>query len=263
MPFPEVDEAALDADLSFAMDQAIHVVSSALALRKSKDIRVRQPLSRLVVVPADATTRSAIERFEDVIAAEINVKAIELRDDAEALVRHEAKPDFGRLGKRFGKKTQAVAQAIRAMDPDELRAAQKEGRDVMVSVDGEQEAIQSDEFSLVEVVPEGLAASETAAGTLAIDLVVTDELRIEGLARDVVRHVQQLRKEKDLEMEDRIVLRYEVEGDDLSRAFVDWDDYIRAETLASEMSADTGLLGGPAKQVKLGAHRLAIDLERA
>jgi isoleucyl-tRNA synthetase len=262
-PFPEVDEAALDADLSFAMDQVVHVVSSALPPPKNPDIRVRQPLSRLIVAPADATTRSAIQRFEDVIAAEINVKAIELRDSAERLVRHEAKPDFGKLGKRFGKNTQAVAEAIRAVDPKVLRAAQREDRAVTVVVNGEQEEIQGDEFSLVEVVPEGLAVSETAAGTLAIDLVLTDALRIEGLARDVVRHVQQLRKEKDLEMEDRIVLRYEVEGEQLSLAFEEWNAYIRAETLATEMAASAGLFGGSAKQIKLGTHRLAIDLERA
>ncbi len=262
-PFPEVDETALDEGLSFAMDQVVRVVSQALGLRKRKDIRVRQPLAVLTVAAEDEPTRTAVKQFADVIAAELNVKSVEVVDEPSALVSHEAKPDFARLGRRLGKATPAVARALAAMPVADLAAAQRADGAVTVVADGAEVLVQPDEFHLVVVTPDHLAVSEAPGLTLALDVTITDALRVEGLARDVVRHVQQLRKERGLEMEDRIVLRYEVDGADLARAWADWGDTISAETLATSVEPTAGLLDGEGKTVTLQGQRLAIDLSKA
>jgi len=258
--FPEVDEALLDEDLSFAMDEVVAVVSQALGLRKTRNLRVRQPLARLIAVPADSRTADAIRTFEDVIAAELNVKAVEIAESADALLSYEVKPNFKVLGRRFGKMTQPVAGALARTSPDALRAAEADGQPYRLDVDGTIHEIQSEEYTLAAVTPEDLAVSETQSVTLALDVAITDELLVEGLARDVVRHVQQLRKERDLEMEDRIHLRWSADGGPLTQAFADWADYIAAETLATTVEPLTDATVG--KQVKLAGHALAIDLDR-
>ncbi len=260
-PFPAVDEAALDEELSFAMDEVVKVVSQALALRKSKDLRVRQPLRTLRCIPTEARTGAAIERFADVIAAELNVKQVVVEDRAEGLLTYQVKPDFGRLGKRLGKATPHVARALQAMDPAAIAAAQAEQRPLPVPVEGTDYLVQPDEVRLEAVTPEGLAVSETPTGTLALDVALDDELRIEGLARDVVRHVQQLRKERDLEMEDRIHLSWDSEDADLARAIESWAEYIDAETLS--LRTTRGVDAGAAKQVQITGKALSIDLAKA
>ncbi|MDP7115132.1 MAG: DUF5915 domain-containing protein, partial [Myxococcota bacterium] len=261
--FPQVDEALLDEELSFSMDEVIKVVSQSLALRKSKDMRVRQPLARLVVVPADERVRAAIEQFSEVIAAELNVKAVEFLDSADGLLSYRVKPNFGLLGKRLGKATPLVAKALAGMDPVEVAAAQRDERPLTVAVDGTDYLVEAGEYALETVTPANLAVSETSTATLALDVELTDALRIEGVARDVVRHVQQLRKERDLEMEDRIHLRWDSTGDDLNAALADWANYVAAETLAVDVVKVDGLSGGAVKAIKLAGQILAIDLDRA
>ena len=261
--FPGVDEALLDEELSFSMDQAIKVVSQSLALRKSKDMRVRQPLARLVVVPADDRVREAIAQFAEVIAAELNVKAIEFLDSADELLSYQVKPNFGLLGKRLGKATPHVAKTLGAMDAGEVAAAQRDERPLTVTVDDTDYLIEPTEYALEAVTPDDLAVSETSTAILALDVAITDALRIEGVARDVVRHVQQLRKERDLEMEDRIHLRWDATGDDLPAALADWGDTVAAETLALDVQRVDGLAGDDAKTVKLAGQTLTIDIERA
>jgi len=262
-PFPQVDESLLDEGLSFSMDEVIKVVSQSLALRKSKDIRVRQPLARLVVVPADERVRAAIDQFSEVIAAELNVKAVEFLDSADGLLSYRVKPNFGLLGKRLGKATPLVAKALGGMDPSEVAAAQREERPLTVPVDGTDYLVEPGEYALETVTPDNLAVSETSTATLALDVAITDALRVEGVARDVVRHVQQLRKERDLEMEDRIHLRWDAGAADLEAAFADWADYVAAETLAVDVLKVGGLAGDAVKTVKLAGQPLAIDLDRA
>ncbi len=262
LPFPEVDEQALDEDLSYAMDQVVRLVSQSLALRKSKDIRVRQPLARLIAVPVEKAAGEAIEQFADVIAAELNVKQVVVEDSTEGLLTYQVKADFGKLGKRLGKATPLVAKALAGMDPAALQAAQKSDNPVVVAYGDEQTEIEPDEFKLVAVTPDNLAVSETPAGVTALDVDITDELHIEGLARDVVRQIQQLRKDRDLEMDDHIVLRWEATGD-VARAFSDWEEYIQREILADRMERAEGLADGDAKSVKFSGQQLSIDLTRA
>jgi isoleucyl-tRNA synthetase len=259
-PFPLVDEAALDEDLSFAMDEVVKVVHQALALRKSKDLRVRQPLRSLLCVPANERTGAAVQRFAAVIAGELNVKKVEVASTADGLLSFQVKPDFGKLGRRLGKATPLVAKAVAAMDHGLLSAAQAEERPVTVTVDGTDHLVQPDEFTLLAVTPEGLAVSETASAMLALDIDIDDDLRIEGLARDVVRHVQQLRKERDLEMEDRIHLSWDSDDPDLQQALETWSSYIDAETLSLQTTRGVDL--DAAKAVKLTGKPLSLDLTK-
>lgn len=258
--FPEVDEAALDEDLSFAMNEVVKVVHQALALRKSKDLRVRQPLRSLLCVPADERTGAAVQRFAAVIAGELNVKQINVASSAGGLLSFQVKPDFGKLGRRLGKATPLVAKAIAAMDHGVLGAAQAEDRPLPVTVDGIDYLVQPDEFALLAVTPEGLAVSETPTAILALDIDIDDELHIEGLARDVVRHVQQLRKERDLEMEDRIHLSWDSDDPDLQQALETWSTYIDAETLS--LQTTRGVDADVAKVVKITGKALSIDLTK-
>ncbi len=259
--FPEVDEDLLDEDLSFAMNEVVTVVSQALGLRKAQNQRVRQPLAKLTVVPTDDRTGAAIGQFADVIAAELNVKAVELGESADDLLSYEVKPNFKALGRRLGKMTPRVAAAVAELDPTTLAEATAAGSAVRVTVHDAAYEIEPEDYSLAAVTPDNLAVSETRTATLALDVEITPELQVEGLARDVVRHVQQLRKDRDLEMEDRITLRWSTDDEDLQQAFGVWRDYIAAETLATAMDQIGDLPDG--KTVKLVGRRMTIDLDKA
>jgi len=185
---------------------------------------------------------------------------VTVASSADGLLSFQVKPDFGKLGRRLGKATPLVAKAIAAMDHGVLSAAQAEDRPLPVTVDGIDYLIQPDEFALLAVTPEGLAVSETTTAVLALDIDIDDDLHIEGLARDVVRHVQQLRKERDLEMEDRIHLSWDTDDPDLQQALETWSSYIDAETLS--LRTTRGVDAAAAKAVKITGKPLSLDLTK-
>ena len=234
--FPSVDESATDAGLERGM-QAVRTLSTlGRAARDAVGIRVRQPLGTLYAVVPDGygVDASLLEILRD----ELNVHTLEFMDRAEELVTLSAKPNFKALGAAFGKRTPRIADAIRALDSASL-AAFRGGAPLSVEVDGEAVALTAEHFDVVQTARGSFATADEGGFTVALDPTITPELRLEGLARELVNRVQNLRKETGLEVQDRIRLGIFGDGEilDVSSA---WGPFVAGETLAVEL--ETGSL---------------------
>ncbi len=234
--FPEGGER--DKVLEHGMDAVRRLSTLGRAAREAVGVRVRQPLGTLyAVVPSD--TPVAPELLE-ILRDELNVRRVEFMDRAEELVTFSAKPNFRALGARHGKRTPAVANAIRALTSAAL-AAFRNGEALTVELDGEPVAVAADELDIEQQARGDYAVAAEGGFTVALDATITPELRAEGLAREVVNRVQRLRKESGLEVADRIRLGVAgaAEVRDAVRAH---RDFVAGETLAAELEIGDGAL---------------------
>jgi isoleucyl-tRNA synthetase len=257
--FPEADESLIDENLSAEVGAAMRVVSAGLGLRETRQVRVRQPLSRIMVVPSVEADRRALDRLADHIREELNVKAIEVLDALDEVARPVAKPNFKNLGPKFGPRAKAVAEAVPAA-ADKLVKAFASGESCVVEVGGADCELTPEDVTISRELPGDLALREDGPLAVVLDFELTPELVAEGLARDVVRHVQELRKDSGLEMSDRIALAWESESEEIGAAIESWDAYIKAETLAE--SIDRGIEGPPQRTAEIGGSELALSLRK-
>ncbi len=255
--YPAYDESHHDEALAREMDATLKIVSLALSARETRSLRVRQPLAELIVVPADDAHRRAIDRFADHITDELNVKALTLGGDAAKFLSVEVKPNFKKLGPKYGKAMRAVAAAVADADAGEVAAAVARGETVAVESGGERFELEPDEVVVERHAAEGYAVAEDKGLVVALDADVTPELEREGLARDLVRHVQQLRKELDLDVTDRIRVVYATDAEDLELAIAEHGARIASETLADEL-APGDAEGGKELEILGSAVRLAV-----
>ena len=232
--FPEPGER--DTELEWQMAVARDAVELGRAARAHGKLKVRQPLAEAVIV-AGERERQAIERFGDLVRDELNVKELRFVDEAEELGTWELKPNYRSLGPRFGKHMPQVAAAVAALDADRVAEMVREGGGVGLSVDGEEHALGPDDLQMVLQPLEGYQVERSGTHAVALNLELTDELRREGLAREVVHAVQAARKNAGLNVEDRIALR--LGGDDgLLEAVRAHEGYVSAETLATSLDLD-------------------------
>jgi isoleucyl-tRNA synthetase len=223
-----VSEPALER----AMAEVRELARLGRAAREEAGLKVRQPLARLVaVVPPD--TPPVFHELLPLLAGELNVKAVELAGSADALVSLEAKANFRTLGKKFGKETPRVAQAVGAMTTDQLRALER-GESVTIEVDGTAREIAPEDVALLRRASGDLVVQEAEGRFAAIDTNLTEELRGEGLARELVSRVQRMRKDADFDVSDRI--RLWLAGDAaLLRAVESHREWVAGEVLAREL----------------------------
>jgi isoleucyl-tRNA synthetase len=236
--WPEPDPGAADQELRAAMAEARRLVGLGRQARTDARVKVRQPLPRaLVTVPA--ARREAVAGLLDLVAAELNVKQVRFAQGEAGLVAYRLNPNFRAIGPRFGKDAPAVAAAVRAADPAALAPRLAAGERVQVEVPGRGPVeLGPEEVGVVEEPVTGWRIAREGGSSVAMDLEVTPELRREGLARDLVRAVQDLRKEAALKVSDRIELAVQAEGE-VAEAVREHRDYLLGETLA------VGLLGAP------------------
>ncbi|GJG87702.1 isoleucine--tRNA ligase [Gemmatimonadetes bacterium T265] len=238
---PHADALGDDADaLAAAMDAVRRLVNLGRAGREAVGIGVRQPLATLVAVAPvhEAHVTEALHALAPLLAAELNVKAVQWATSGDALVTLEAKPNFRSLGKRFGKSTPLAARAVSALGTDALHAFER-GEPVFIAVDGVDHPLETDDLAIVRRAAGAYAVEEEGGYVAALDAAVTPELRAEGLAREVVSRVQRLRKESGLEVSDRIVLQ--LWGDASVEAAVRTHaSYVAGEVLASTLAIDGG-----------------------
>ena len=228
--FPEPGER--DEQLEWQMAVARDAVELGRAARAHGKLKVRQPLREAVVVAADRE-REAIERFEAIVLEELNVKSVRYVSEADELGRFELKPNYRALGPRFGKQMPQAAAAVAALDPARLRA----GGEVGVNVDGQEHALGPDDVQIVLQPLDGYQVERAGTHAVALNLELDDELRREGLAREVVHAVQAARKAAGLNVEDRIALT--LGGDEqLLEAARAHEDYVTRETLATALAYD-------------------------
>jgi isoleucyl-tRNA synthetase len=219
-------------DLDRGMTQARTLATLARAAREEADVKVRQPLSRMVcVVPQGASP--SLPELVPLLAAELNVKRVEFADTGDALVRLEAKPNFRSLGKRFGKATPLAAQAVASLTAEALAAFER-GEPVAISVNGQSHHLTPEDLTVLRRASGTLVVKEAAGFFAAIDPTVTPTLRREGFARELVSRIQRMRKEAGFAVSDRIVVY--VAGDpELEGTAREFTDYISGEVLARKL----------------------------
>ena len=233
--FVRDDRAPRDLVLEAAMDAVRRLATLGRAARESARIKVRQPLLRAVCVAPGADQRLLTE-LVPLLAAELNVRRVDFATSTDALVTLKAKPNFKSLGKRFGKHTPMAADAIAAFTSDELRAFET-GQALAVTVDGETHELTHDDLEVLKSASGQLLVQEAAGFVTAIDPTVTQELRLEGVARDLISRVQRMRKEAGLAVSDRI--RLAIAGDaDVHAAVSRHAEWIRNEVLATDLLDD-------------------------
>jgi isoleucyl-tRNA synthetase len=256
--YPEPDAGLRDEELEWQMGVARDAVELGRAARGRAQVKVRQPLREAVIVAADRE-RAAIEHFDELVRDELNVKSLRFVSQADELGRFELKPNYRALGPRFGKQMPALASAVSALDADSAAAALRDGGTIGVSLDGTEHPLGSDDVQLVLRPLEGYEVERSGSHAVALDLEIDDELRAEGLAREVVHAVQAARKSAGLEVEDRISLT--LAGDDeLIAAARAHEAYVCGETLATSVAYGDGATAGEPTTIE--GRELAIALER-
>lgn len=248
-PWPRPDAGLIDRELSAQVATARALAEAGRAARKASSVRIRQPLSRaLVGLPTGTVLAQALL---DDVSDELNVKVLEPLDAGSDVIDVQVKPNFRELGKRFGKQTQGVAKAILAADPRALVNGVRELGAVHLSVDGEKITIGGDEILVTEAPRSGWVVESQRGVTIALDTEITPELEAEGTARDVVRVVQQARREADLEVSDRIALSMAAAPHILA-AVRTHQEFIVHETLAVSVALIDTLSEGFAGTVGVG-----------
>ena len=232
--------SASDAGLLGAMSAVRTLARLGRAAREEAGIKVRQPLTRLVCV-APNVPESDLEPLVGLLKTELNVKAVDFATSADALVTLEAKPNFRSLGKKFGKKTQLAAVAVRAFSGDQLRLFLR-GEPLVVTVDGESHTLDQEDVDIIRRATGALVVEEDGGFFAAIDPTVTLELKREGLARELISRVQRMRKEAALAVSDRIVLTV-VGGDEVRAVIAAHGEWIASEVLATELVTGGELTG--------------------
>ena len=256
--YPVQQAARIDAALEFKMAAVQHAVALGRALRSQYNIKVRQPLRMVEVVTRNAAEKAALLEMAEIIAEELNVKEVVFGDNEEDLVEYQAKANFRVLGKELGKDMKAASEKIETLKRTEIEAV-LEGSTLAIEVGGRTVDITIDKLDIKRIEKTGLKVLNEGTLTVALDTEITAELSAEGDVRDLVRGVQNLRKEMGLEVSDRITLA--LHGSDrLKKAWLSMRDYVAAETLATsvEWAAKSGQT-----PIEAGDESWQVSLEKA
>ncbi len=258
--FPESRSDIIDVALERRMQVARTAASIVLALRNESGINVRQPLAKILLVVGSGVDEADIEAVRAVILDEVNVKEMELVPSSSGVVRRSAKPDFQRLGKRLGKLMKAVNVEVRKWGDDDIEAFLSEGG-TDLQVDGEAVRLEPDDVVITSEGIEGWLVGTEEGVTVALDTNLTDELIKEGLARESVNRIQNLRKQAGFEVTDRIRVAYS--ASDLVRAAIAAHaEWIRNETLALELEEASHPEGDMVQVYEIDGEPVTIAVRR-
>lgn len=255
--FPQADTMAIDSALEAKMQQAQTIVYLVHSLRKKHNIKVRQPLSKLIIPVTDKKIQAQIEAVADLVLAETNIKQIAYMDNQNELITKKVKPNFKQLGKRYRVQLNGIAAALSQLDPAKIHAFEQEG---ILTLQIENELIQ---LSLedVQIVSEDISGWSVASHegiTVAMDITLTDELREEGIARDIVNRVQNMRKSIDLAIQDKILLTIATTEVFVQKALTAHQGYICQETQALQLDVVPALSIG--EEVAIDNYLLKIQV---
>ncbi len=231
--FPSYDESLVDSKLEHKMQQAQKISSMVLSLRKKEMIKVRQPLQRIMIPVLDENDREEILAVENLIKSEVNVKEIELIDDASGILVKTIKPNFKVLGPKFGKDMRFVTQAIQKMSQEDIAIVEKQG-EISLKINEKIVNLTQTEVEITSQDIEGWLVANQGGLTVALDVTISDSLRKEGNARELINRVQNLRKESGLDVTDKIKLLIE-KNDILEQSIAANEQYVKTETLTTEL----------------------------
>lgn len=231
--FPVVEAGAIDADLEERMQLAQDVSSLVLSLRKKTNIKVRQPLQKVLIPVLNPHMRDQLELVEHLVKSEVNVKTIEYLTETEGFIKKKIKPNYKTLGSRMGAKMKAVAGAISAFSQHDIASLEKDGEFGLI-IDNERIPIQLSDVEIISEDIPGWTVANKGALTVALDITITPELLDEGNARELVNRIQKIRKDSGFELTDRIAVKV-AEVDSLKTAIINFNDYICTEILADSL----------------------------
>jgi isoleucyl-tRNA synthetase len=259
--YPVPDASRRDTSLEKQMGLAITAVSLGRSLRAKRSLRTRQPLPSARIVVHDQESRSLVEEAAGIIAEELNVKEVIVDSDASELVDVSFKADFRKLGPKLGSEMKSAAGAIAAFDGDAIATLEKGGAVEIDLPSGKKFAVTADDVVACRSERQGLCVATENEVTIALDTRLTDELRNEGVAREFVNRLQNLRKDLGFEVSDRVCIFYRVEDDGVAGAVEAFSDYVKGETLADSLeSVDS--LKGEGSNVDIDGVVIAVSIEK-
>jgi isoleucyl-tRNA synthetase len=255
----KAEENVIDAALEQRMEYAQRISSLVLSLRKKEKIRVRQPLQKVLLPILDESFQAQVESVKDLILAEVNVKEIEYVTDTAGLVNKKIKPNFKTLGKRLGKNMKAAQEVFTGLNQTDIANLEKTNFYNLV-VNGESYDLTLEDVEITAEDIPGWQVATDGALTVALDVTLTPALEAEGMARDIVNRIQNIRKDRDFDVTDRIVIKLQ-KHDAVLQAITQFSEYIKSETLANALDLIEGLNGG--EKVELpGEIELGIQVQK-
>ena len=256
--FPVANASLRNPALEDRMGKARTISSLALSLRKKEQIKVRQPLQKIMVPVRNAQEKEAIEKVADLIQSEINVKSIELLDDASDILVKEIKPNFKALGPRFGKNMKEAVAIINALNEEQIKQLEAE-EIVAVTIGGEAAQLEPNDVLIESKDIEGWLVANGNGLTVALDIQLDDALVEEGIAREMINRIQNLRKDRGLEVTDKIIL-YLGEDALLNKVLETHQEYIQQETLTDKIVVEKSLREG--ETIEFDQIKTVVNLQK-
>tara|TARA_R110000868_G_scaffold259361_7_gene517384 strand:- start:4481 stop:7642 length:3162 start_codon:yes stop_codon:yes gene_type:complete len=259
--FPTVEETAIFKNLEHKMDMARLISSIVLRIRNQIDINVRQPLARIILPIKDEGERQAILSVKHIILEEVNVKDIQFVDDDSGIVEKSAKPNYPVLGKKLGGKMKEVASKVSKLETDEITNFERKGFIDINLENDETVRLDSESLDIIRTGLEGWQVETERGLSVAVDTEMSIELLQEGIAREFINRVQNMRKEADFEVTDRITIGV-TSAVDVKEAIVSMSDYIKQETLAEELQLEDLEVSDFTKTWEIGDSECTISIRR-
>jgi len=253
--FPEADEACIDADLEARMGMAQKITSMALALRRKVNIKVRQPLQKIMIPAVDSEQRNHIEAVKELIMNEVNVKELNFVEGQGILVK-KVKCNFKVMGKKFGKLMKGVAATMASLDQDQIGMLERDGR-IAIAVNGQALEVEAADVDIISEDIPGWLVSNEGSLTVALEVELTDSLRNEGMARELINRIQNLRKETGLEITDRIDVTISPD-ESVQKALDGYRGYIMTQVLADNIVVS----GNDGTETDIDGLKLNIKVEK-
>lgn len=255
--YPMADDARRDHELERKMAITRQAVSLGRAIRTMHNLKIRQPLAAIHIVTRDEAARRILREMEDIIREELNVKEVVFRENEEELVEYSAKANFRELGPRLGKRMRAAAAVIEALSGAEIQQLM-DGSTLSIDVEGEPVDVTIDSVLVQRQEKENLKVLNEGSLTVALDPEITEELLQEGLVRDLIRAIQNMRKERGMEVTDRIAITIGAD-ETMQTAVRNFEDYLRGETLAEELRLSDD---GDGTDVSVGDTTVRVSIDR-
>jgi isoleucyl-tRNA synthetase len=254
--FPKADTSKIDAALEHRMQMAQDICSLVLSIRKKVNIKVRQPLQKIMIPVLNPTMKEAIGQMQELIMAEVNVKEVQLITETEGVISKKLKPNFKLLGAKLGPKMKQAAAVISALSGAQIAQLEAD-QSLTIDVEGEKVAILLEEVEIIAEDIPGWSVASKGGLTVALDISMTPELINEGNARELVNRVQNIRKERNFELTDKILLHI-VDNTDMKNSINQFSDYICREILAIGIDWVSQIEGDEGVDVEINDQKLTI-----
>ncbi|HTN46638.1 MAG TPA: isoleucine--tRNA ligase [Flavipsychrobacter sp.] len=255
--FPKGDEAFIDKDLEERMQMTQDVSSLVLSIRKAVNIKVRQPLQKILIPVFDEKMKMQLEKMEGLIKSEVNVKEIDYLTETEGFIKKKVKPNFKQLGARLGAKMKATAAAITALEEKQVAELER-NKTMILFVENEPVEISVEDVDIIAEDIPGWSVANKANLTVALDITITDKLQEEGVAREIVNRIQKMRKDSGYELTDRIVVNIQ-DYEPLKSSIINFTDYICAEILADAIHFSPQITEGTEIEVNDATLKILIS----